>query len=493
MYSCSSRPKIQTIKAAQDDGLCIRLIDYHKKLNEIMGQDSTKLSDSELFFFKVCSQNYHIYGYTDEVDGNEVDFVAVTDKDLSNQEKLPDDDNIEKMPKAHFIEKLHSIAEYLREEIDSQVSHKKQEELRQKRFKTFKCESGEKKFRTLVQKTESLGSERIEAYVLIEDRKFPLDINIRVDGISFPKKTGERLKYVELPDEIFLSSGDNAEATNREQVNVIKQILHQTKNLNLENGYYKLKGHVDYSTDSGCFTSEEITISVHENELKNYQSRLNYGEFYEKVHSNCLNESKSKKVQSLYSELNLCKIQACKSEFRSLMNNEQKIAAKSGFVNKMRMRRAGEALHFYEGIEEKYKGIQRRMQGQVGCTQNIKLSKANLLGGYDSGIMCFVSAELPDNGLTKCQKSILSSSSTVDFFPELENGLINFDSKVMSFSNNELAEIKKKDEAKVEAKIDDPDVQIIKEQEDQNKQEVINWRIEGIYFESSQDEDSESN
>jgi hypothetical protein len=396
------------------------------------------------------------------------------------------------MPKSRFVENLQAISDSLRNQIDNHVNHKKQEELKLKQYKDFKCESGEKKYRTVVKKTESGGSERMEAYVLIEDRKFPLDINIKIDGLNFPKKTEYRAKYVEFPDEIFLSSSSSHDATSKEQVDSIKQILNNTKNLSPENSYYKLKGQVEYSTDSGCVASEEIAILVHQNELNNYQSRLHYGALYEKLYSSCLIESKSKKVQSLFSELNICKIQACKTEFRSIINNEQKIASKSGYVNKMKMRMAGEALHFYEGIEGKYKDVQKKMQAQIGCSQSIKLSKPTLLGGYNSGIMCFVSSNLPDGDFTKCQKTILGSSNTVDFFPEIENGLINFDGKVMNYSNNELAEMKKKDEAKVEDKVDDPDVQIMKEQEKQNKQDIANWRIDGIYFENSHDEDNES-
>jgi hypothetical protein len=493
LAACSSAPKVERVQLAKDYDLCIQTTKHINELENTSGEHKLRLHDSYVYYTRGCGEGNLIYEYQQEENGKQVEFVGLTSKSESDLTKLPDVNDYFESEKEIFRSKLQEYDEWLVSLISTSNAQKEIEVKQEDDTKSFQCESGLKSFKTKIFKTQSYQSEHFEAYVYVEDKKFPLNIQLTIDGIN-NRNEGQKNegKSFEVPNGFFLEADSSYDLKKKSEILIIKDILNVAKKIELADRYYKLPGKIHLRTDSGCIRSEPIVIAIHESQISEYESRLHYEKLYEDTYANCLKVSKSKEIQTKYSSLNLCKINACEKEFRSVISRENRIAMKSGYVNKMNLRAAGEAIEYYEGVSKKYLSVQKTNSGALGCTGNIKVSKPTILGNHSSGFLCFASAELPPSGLSNCEKRILSTGNMANLFPKLENGQIDLSAIVTDYAQSAVNELKEKEEKRNKNKVDDPDVQVQKEQAEAEEKEIKKWITEGSFISNDQNDENEN-
>jgi hypothetical protein len=430
-----------------------------------------------------------MYFYSQEVNGELKKFVAVSESKDDKPEILPTRDSFDKDV---FVTRFQDI-------LDDSLKQLKADELliqAANNKQSYRCKSGEKKFATKFLKAGLVHGELIKAYIQIEKvankkdedesnddgnenskyKLFPLDIQLTIAGVpTFSDKSNQNIKDFSIPENLIGGDNEKKEIKQERMAGILKAAILAK----LEGDYYSLSGKISYSTESACTYSEDVTLEVHKNQIEEYEAKVNQnGEFKKQVEI-CEKESESKIIQSNFAYINICKINTCIKRLKNVENTERKHGSRSGFVNKLLLRRVGVDLNMYEDLRNKYGLVLKKLSLPVNCPSSIVEGESQLLGNENTGIMCFANVKTKISGISECGRSILGISAdgksgggvSHHATYNISGGKIDFSSAASDYASRLITT--KAETKKVVAL--DPDEEV--KSENSKNIEVIRWKL----------------
>ncbi|MBA2405087.1 MAG: hypothetical protein H0V66_09985 [Bdellovibrionales bacterium] len=489
LIGCSSGVKVkQSVSAASYDN-CKSTAELLHTISTTEGFDNNQQNEIRhsspfAFFNKICRDDYIVYQYTQD----EQDYLAVSK--VKQDEYLPEEDSLVLNVKESEVD---STLSSFRSDLTTMLgSLNAKKEAVKKEERTFTCKTGEKTFKTKIFKAEGGYYNQIKAFIFIDDengrpKEFPLKIKLSVDGFEPNLKLESYNETRSLfPENVI---GSNSE-DNEHRTENIKKFIALAKKQPLEGDYYSVPGKFTFSTESLCTSTEDIKISIHKDQIANYEGMVNEDSTFKNLKQQCLQESKSKAIQANSAAANVCKINACMSELNGLIKREQQIGRKSGYVNKMVIRRVGEYIHSYEEMKSKFVSVLKKNSADTGC-HGFQVKKTHLFGNETYGYMCSVNILSQQKNLSDCAKALIGIDSEgkvnngVDVFSKISNGEIDFASEAERFASSQVRANKEKEKT---VTVEDPDVQVEKEKTRHKVTQM--WNVQTLGQEFTDDEDN---